>query len=206
MNELYEVCLSLCVGLGLAAACGFRIFVPLLVMSMAAKTGHLEVAENFAWLSTDAAVATFGVATAVEIFAYYIPVVDNFLDAIASPCAVIAGTIVMSSFVPEMAPWLKWCLAAIAGGAAAGAVQGVTALLRGASTVATGGLANPVVSTSEAAASTGLSAAAIFAPVLAVIGLIGLIGIVGWKVAAGKPAARTMRDSVRLREPVTIEV
>jgi hypothetical protein len=206
MNELYEVCLSLCVGLGLAAACGFRIFVPLLIMSVAAKTGHLEVAENFAWLSSDAAVATFAVATAVEVFAYYLPVVDNFLDAIASPCAVIAGTIVMSSFVPEMAPWLKWCLAAIAGGAAAGAVQGVTALLRGASTATTGGLANPLVSTSEAAASTGLSAAAIFVPVFAVVGLIGLVGVVGWKMAGAKPVGQTTEDSVRLPEPVTIEV
>lgn len=191
MNEFYEVCLSLSVGLGLAAACGFRIFVPLLVMCIGAKTGHLEVSENFAWLASDAAVATFAVATAVEIFAYYIPVVDNFLDAIASPAAVIAGTIIMSSFVPDMAPWLKWCLAAIAGGAAAGAVQSVTTMLRGASTASTGGLGNPVVSTTEAAASTGLSAAAIFVPFLAVLGLIGLVGIVGWKIAAPKqPAVR----------------
>lgn len=201
MNEFYEVCLSLCVGLGLATACGFRIFVPLLVMSIAVKTGHLEVAENFSWLSSDAAIATLAVATAVEIFAYYLPVVDNFLDAIASPCAVIAGTIVMSSFVPEMAPWLKWCLAAIAGGAAAGAVQGVTTLLRGASTATTGGLANPVVSTSEAAASTGFSLAAIFAPFLALIGLIGLVGVVGWQVASRKSATRS-----RLAESRTIEV
>ncbi|MGB0579923.1 MAG: DUF4126 domain-containing protein [Limisphaerales bacterium] len=188
MNEFYEVCLSLSVGLGLAAACGFRIFVPLLIMSIGAKTGHLEVSENFAWLSSNAAVATFAVATAVEIFAYYIPVVDNFLDTIASPCAVIAGTIIMSSFVPEMAPWLKWCLAAIAGGAAAGMVQSVTTLLRGASTTTTGGLGNPVVSTVEAAASTGFSAAAIFVPFLAVLGLIGLVGLVGWKIAAPRQA------------------
>lgn len=186
MNEFYEVCLSLSVGLGLAAACGFRIFVPLLIMSIGAKTGHLEVSENFSWLASNAAIATFAVATAVEIFAYYIPVVDNFLDTIASPCAVIAGTIIMSSFVPDMAPWLKWCLAAIAGGAAAGMVQSVTTMMRGASTATTAGLGNPVVSTTEAAASTGLSAAAIFVPFLAVLALIGIVGVVGWKVATPK--------------------
>lgn len=206
MNELYEISLSLCVGLGLAAACGFRVFVPLLVMSVAAKTGHLETTEGFAWLASDAAVATLAVATAIEIFAYYIPVVDNFLDAIATPCAVIAGTVAMSAHIPEMAPWLKWALAAIAGGAAAGAVQGATAVIRGASTATTGGLANPVVSTGEAAASTGLSAVAILAPLLGLVGLACVIGVVGWKVAVRKPSEAERLPVTSLPQPVTIDV
>ena len=182
MNEMYEVMLSLCVGVGLAAACGFRVFVPLLITSLGVKTGHLEVIQSFAWLGSDAALAAFAVATACELCAYYIPWLDNALDTIASPCAVVAGTVVMASFVPEMDPWLKWSLSVIAGGAAAGAVQSVTTVLRGASTVATGGLANPLVSTGEAVASTGLSAVAIFLPIVALLGAVGMVGIVGWKI------------------------
>ncbi|MBL6764184.1 MAG: DUF4126 domain-containing protein [Verrucomicrobiae bacterium] len=189
MNEIYEVMLSLFVGVGLAAACGFRVFVPLLVTSLAVKTGHLGVIDSFAWLGSDAALATFAVATACELFAYYIPWLDNALDVIASPCAVVAGTVVMASFVPEMDPWLKWSLSAIAGGAAAGAVQSVTTVLRGASTAVTGGVANPLVSTGEALASTGLSATAVLLPGLATLGLLGLVGFVGWKVAT-RPVRR----------------
>lgn len=192
MNEIYEVMLSLCVGIGLSAACGFRVFVPLLVTSLSVKTGHLQVAESFAWLGSDAALASFAVATAVELFAYYIPWLDNALDAAASPCAVVAGTIVMASFVPEMDPWLKWSLSVIAGGAAAGAVQSVTAVVRGASTATTGGLANPLVSTTEAVASTGLSTAAVFLPAVIALGMVGLVGLVGWKVASRVPARRRL--------------
>lgn len=188
MNELYEVFLSGCIGFGLAAACGFRVFVPMLIVSLAAKTGHLQLSESFAWLSSDAALATFAVATAVELFAYYIPWLDNALDSIATPCAVVAGTILMASFVPEVDPWLKWCLAIIAGGTAAGAVGAATSVARGVSTVTTGGLGNPVISTVEAVASTGLSALAIFVPLLAVAGLVGMVGVVGWRYAR-RPSA-----------------
>jgi len=190
--------LSLCVGVGLAAACGFRVFVPLFVTSLAVKTGHLQVTETFAWLGTDAALASFAVATALEVFAYSIPWLDNALDALASPCAVVAGTVVMASFVPEIDPWLKWSLSAIAGGVAAGAVQSATALLRGASTATTGGLANPVVSVGEAAASSGLSAAAVFVPALAAVCVVGLTGYVGWRVAARFPRRRLEKSAPRM--------
>ncbi len=195
MNEFLEVFLSLCIGFGLASACGFRVFVPMLITSLAAKTGHLELSESFAWIGTDAALATFAVATAAEVFAYSIPWFDNLLDSIATPCSVIAGSILMANFIPAVDPWLKWSLAIIAGGLAAGGVQTVTAMVRGASSVATGGLGNPLVSTGEAVASTGLSALAILVPLLAVVavvavvGLVGVTGFAGWKVVSRKAPA-----------------
>ena len=206
MNEMYEVLLSLCVGVGLAAACGFRVFVPLLITSLSVKTGHLQVTESFAWLGSDAALASFAVATALELFAYYIPWLDNALDTVASPCAVIAGTVVMASFVPEMDAWLKWSLSVIAGGAAAGAVQSVTAVVRGASTATTGGLANPVVSTAEAAASTGLSATAVFLPVIAALGIVGMVGVVGWQVVTRVPRRRQLVDTPTRLLPAPAEI
>lgn len=124
---------SIVIGISLAAACGFRIFVPLLVMSIAAQVGHLTLAPELDWIGTQPALATFAVATALEIGGYYIPWVDNLLDSIATPTAVVAGTIMMGAVVTDMDPLFKWALALVAGGGTAGAVQGVTVLARGTS-------------------------------------------------------------------------
>lgn len=170
-----ETLLSIFLGVGLSAACGFRIFVPLLVMSIASLSGHLTLAPEFEWIGTYPALAAFGVATLFEISAYYIPWVDNLLDTVAVPAAAVAGTIVMASAVSEMSPFLKWALAVIVGGGVAGTVQGLTSITRIASTATTGGLGNPVVSTVEAGSSVVMSILAIAVPVLAAILVIAII-------------------------------
>ncbi|MBG85709.1 MAG: hypothetical protein CMO80_02270 [Verrucomicrobiales bacterium] len=195
MTDYYETILSLCIGFGLAAACGFRVFVPMLITSVAAKSGHLELTESFQWIASDAALVAFSAATVLEILGYYIPWVDNALDGVTTPCSVIAGTVVMAGFIPEMDPWLKWSLSIISGGAAAGAVQSVTAFTRGVSTATTSGLANPILSTGEAAASTGVSVAAVFIPFVAAVGLLGMIGFVGYRVAFPKRNQATFRSN-----------
>ena len=170
-----ETLLSICLGIGLSAACGFRVFVPLLVMNVASLTGHLHLAHGFEWLGSYPALITFSVATVVEIAGYYIPWVDHLLDTMATPAAVVAGTIVTASVVSDMSPFLRWTLAVIAGGGAAGLVQGGTVVTRGASTATTGGLANPVVSTIELIGSVVTSILAIVAPVVAAVLFIGLV-------------------------------
>lgn len=162
-----EAILALCVGLGLSAACGFRIFVPLLVMSLAATSGHLELAESFQWIASPVAVTAFGFATVLEILAYYIPAVDNALDALAAPAAAIAGTIATAAVVTDMSPFLAWSLAAIVGGGSALAVHGATSVTRLASTGLTGGIGNPLLSTAEAAGATMLSVLALLLPAFA---------------------------------------
>src|SRR5436309_7251833 len=102
-----ETVLSLLIGIGLSAACGFRVFVPLLVVSVASHTGHLHLSSGFEWMGSDAALIAFAVATVLEVAAYYIPWLDNLLDTIASPAAVIAGTMVTASLVTDMSPFLK---------------------------------------------------------------------------------------------------
>lgn len=164
-----EVLLSLCLGLGLSAACGFRVFVPLLIMGLAAHTGHIQLAESFTWMASTPALLAFGVATILEIGAYYIPWLDNLLDTVAVPAAVVAGIIVTASCITDMDPWFRWTLAAIGGGGSAGVVQVGTSVLRGASSVTTGGLANPLVSTAEAGGAMGLSLLSVALPLLAVI-------------------------------------
>jgi hypothetical protein len=169
---------SICLGLGLSAACGFRIFVPMLGMSIAAQAGHLELSSGFEWIGTPAALICFSVATVLEIIAYYVPWLDNALDTIATPAAVVAGTILMASVVSDMSPLMQWSVALIAGGGAAGVVQTGTVLLRGASTATTGGTANFMVSTVEAVGATGTTLLAIVLPVLAALGVLALVGYV----------------------------
>jgi len=177
-----ETLLSICVGIGLSAACGFRVFVPLLVMNMACLSGHLTLGHGFEWIGSYPALITFSVATCLEIAGYYIPWVDHFLDTIATPAAIIAGTVVTASLVTDMSPFLKWTLAAIAGGGTAGLVQGTTVVTRAASAVTTAGLGNPVVSTVELAGALVTSVLAVVAPIAAVVLIAALLLIFGRKL------------------------
>ncbi len=170
-----ETLLSICVGVGLSAACGFRVFVPLLVMSIASLGGHLTLSPGFEWIGTYPALAAFAVATCFEVAGYFVPWVDNLLDAVATPAAVIAGIIVTASAVSEMSVFLKWALAVIAGGGVAGTVQVATGLTRGASTVTTAGFANPLVATMELGGAMTLSLLAIGFPVVAGVVVLGAL-------------------------------
>src|SRR6266567_1902562 len=163
-----ETLLSICVGIGLSAACGFRVFVPLLVMSIAALSGHLTLAHGFEWIGSYPALVAFAVATCLEIAGYYIPWVDHLLDTVATPAAIIAGTLMTASLVTDLSPFLKWTLAVIAGGGVAGMVQGTTVATRGVSSIGTGGLGNPLIATMDLAASTITAIVAVLAPGLAV--------------------------------------
>ncbi len=150
-----ETLLGVFVGLGLSAAAGLRLFVPLLAMSAASLSGHLELSSSFDWIGTWEALIGFAVAAALEIGAYLIPFLDNALDVIAAPAAAVAGTVLMASSVVEMSPFLKWTLAIVAGGGIAGTVQLFTSATRLASTATTAGLANPAVSVAETGSSAG---------------------------------------------------
>jgi hypothetical protein len=160
--------LSIVLGIALAAATGFRIFLPMLIMSVAAYTGHLSLASNFAWLGTPAALVMLSVAAVAEILAYYIPVVDNLLDALATPAAFIAGAIVSAAVMTDVPPMVKWTTAVIAGGGIAGLTQGLTGMIRAHSTVLTGGLGNPVISTAELGGALLITFLALAAPAAAI--------------------------------------
>lgn len=164
-----ETILSLCVGIGLSAACGFRVFVPLLITSLAAYSGHLTLSPGFHWIGSYPAVVTFSVATVLEVAGYYVPWVDHFLDTLATPAAIVAGTVITASFVTDVSPFLRWTLAVIAGGSAAGFVQASTVLVRGASTLTTGGLSNPLFATAELAGSVVTSVISLVAPLVTIV-------------------------------------
>lgn len=163
------------IGIALSAACGFRIFVPPLVMSIAAIFGHLPLTSEFSWMGTYPALIAFAVATAVEIGAYYIPWVDNLLDTVTTPVAIAVGTAITAAFIPDADPLLKWTLAAIAGGGAAGTMQALTGITRLSSTALTVGLGNSIVATIESFGAFILSILAILLPLLAVSLVVSLI-------------------------------
>ncbi len=188
-----ETVLSLALGVGLAAACGFRIFVPLTVMSLAIRAGHMEVAENFAWLGSRSALLVLGCATLLEVAAYYVPWVDNLLDLVASPAAVVAGILVTGSVITDVSPMLQWSLAAIAGGGAAGLVQAATTVARQVSAATTLGVGNPFISTLEAGGAVVMSALAVFVPLLAlgavlVLAVVAVRMVLRWREGRSAPA------------------
>lgn len=170
-----DVALSVVLGVGLAAATGFRVFLPLLIASAAAYTGHLPLDDNFAWLGTPAALLMLGTAAVIEVIAYYIPGVDNILDTLATPGAFIAGTVVSAAVMTDLPPMVKWTAAVIAGGGVAGVTQGITAMLRAQSTVLTGGLGNPVIATTEFIGAILVSLLALAVPLAALVIIILLL-------------------------------
>jgi len=125
-----EAIVAIGIGIGLSASCGFRVFVPMFVASIAAKMGIFPVNEGFQWLAGWPAILCFGSATVVEILAYYIPFVDNLLDTITTPLAVGAGTLLLTSVLPIDNDLLKWTTGFIVGGGAAAVVQGGSVMTR----------------------------------------------------------------------------
>jgi hypothetical protein len=171
-----ELALSIALGIGLAAAVGLRVFLPMLVMSIAACTGHLTLSSGFAWLATTPALVMLSVAALLEILAYYVPGLDNLLDAIATPAALIAGTVVSAAVMTDLPPIIKWTTAVIAGGGAAGLTQGFSSLLRAKSTLTTAGLGNHLIATGELGGALLLSLLALAAPLVAV----GVVALFCW--------------------------
>ena len=178
--------MSILIGIALSATCGFRVFVPLLAVNIGTRAKDadgqplIELAAGFDWLSSDIAMMIFLVAAIFEISGYYIPWIDNLLDSVASPAAIIAGTLITASFITGMDPWLQWLLALIAGGGVAGAVQATTVVTRASSTVTTGGLGNPIVSSVETSGAFLGSALSILAAPFAIGVFVLLLGSGLW--------------------------
>ena len=175
-----DALVPIALGISLAAATGFRVFVPLLLAGLAARSGYLPLTDSFMWVATVPALIMLAVAAVTEVAAYYIPLLDNLLDSLATPMAVAAGIAVSYAVMGELPPMVKWTLAIVAGGGAAAATQGATTLLRGASTVATGGLGNGIVSTGELFGAIALSLLAILLPILAVVAALVFLAL-AWR-------------------------
>jgi Domain of unknown function (DUF4126) len=175
MDLSIDSLLSIALGIGLAAATGFRIFAPLLVAGLAARFGYLPLGEGFQWLASTPALLMLATAAIAETLAYYVPGVDHALDVLASPAALAAGIVASAAVMTDLPQAVLWPVAIIAGGGAAGLAKGSTALLRAKTGALTGGLGNPVVSTIETVGATGLAVLAIIVPLLCLVAVGALL-------------------------------
>lgn len=175
----YPVLSSICLGIALSACCGFRIFIPLLAASVAGINQWIQLPGDMLWMATWPAIICFSAASIIEIVAYYVPFLDNILDTIAMPLAVIAGTLLASSVIPVAdTPLLRWGLGLLAGGTAAGTIQAGTGLLRLFSTKATVGWGNSFIASGEnTAAVTGVFLSFLFPVIIAFVLLILILYI-----------------------------
>lgn len=196
-----DTLVSICVGLGLAAACGFRVFLPLAIMSIAAKAGMVQPAQSFAWVASWPAVIAFSTACIAEVAGYYIPWFDHALDTLATPAAIAAGALVAVSQMGHMDPLLGWTSGIIGGGGLAGAVQGLTVVTRATSTATTGGLGNPVVSTVENGAAATVATASVVSPIV-----VGVVLLLVMFVVVRRVLRRRTDRKARAREAVLASV
>ncbi|OBX25040.1 uncharacterized protein DUF4126 [Gelidibacter algens] len=173
-----ETIISICLGIGLAASVGFRVFLPLFALSLASYFNVWELNSSWLWVGSLTAVIIFGVATIIEILGYYIPLVDNLLDTIAIPLAAVAGTAVMMSTVSDLSPVITWALAIIAGGGTAATIKSAAGSSRITSTVTTAGFGNPLVSTIETGTSIIMSIFSIFLPIIAFVLVIFVLFVI----------------------------
>lgn len=179
MGDILPYIISACIGIGLAAASGFRVFLPFFFVSLASYLGWIPVSDNFEWLSGLPALITTGVATVIEILAYYIPFVDNILDTIAVPLATIAGSVLFASQFIELGTFSQWALALIAGGGTAATIASGFAGTRAASSATTAGIGNNVVATTETVGAGVMSALSLFLPVIAfLLAIVLLIAVI----------------------------
>ncbi len=190
-----ELILAICLGIGLAAACGLRVFLPLAVLSAATRLGIADPGAGFEWIATTPAFALLLFACLAEALAYSVPWVDHALDVIASPLAILAGGIAAAAAISDISPAFAWSAALIAGAGIAGTVQAGSVATRSTTTLTTGGMANPAVSAVETTAAATVSVASILAPALGV--LLILVAIVAMRRLVRTARARLRRMPLR---------
>ncbi|MDZ4828945.1 MAG: DUF4126 domain-containing protein [Phycisphaerae bacterium] len=212
--------LAAIVGVGLAAACGLRAFVPVLALALAAKAGWVGLGPGFAWLGSWPVIAGLTIATAAEITSSLTPFVAHALDAIAAPVAFAAGGLVMASqlggsslggtaaslaglpdpaqYISQVHPLLEWAAVLIAGGGLATAVHTGSASVRAGTSSVSAGLLAPVYGLLETAASLAASVLAFVVPVFFAI-LVGIVAAVVIAIAI----ALIRRHRARNGQPVS---
>lgn len=185
-------------GLGLAASTGLRTFLPLLMLAVAARFGlfGIDLNDKMGWLASDAAIAALGVATTVEFIGDKVPAIDHMLHAVGLVARPLAAIVAAYAVFGEMDPMIAAVAAVMIGAPTAltfNAAQGGTRL---ASTAATGGLGNPILSFLEDVLAFVTVLIAFLLPLLIPVVLALLLWLV-WTLA------RKVRPKVSPRSPQT---
>ena len=174
--ETYSLISSILLAFGLSAACGFRIFIPPLTYGLLYKADLVQLGEGWNWIGNDWVIAVLALAALFEILGNLVPWFDNLLDLVATPTAIIAGTLLSAVSLGEIDPGLRWILSVISGVLITGGFQLSTVSLRGFSSIFTGGLVNPIISFIEDFISFVISISIILAPLFGIV-LVVLIAL-----------------------------
>lgn len=173
---MIEQVLVFLVGIGLAASVGIRIFLPILIVSIFAYTGNLTLSTYFTWLGYLPVLVFLVIISVFELLAYYIPWLDNFLDAIEHPLSIIAGVLITGAVITDFNPYLKWLMALLIGGGVAGTINAATGMIRLKVSAESGGKKNFILSSVEIIGAIVLSILSILQPAIA--GFITAIGLI----------------------------
>jgi hypothetical protein len=172
---------ALLLAISLSAAAGFRLFVPFVVLSGATLLGHVDLPSSLDWMESPTTFVLFAIALLLEVIGYSIPWFDHALDLVATPAAVLAGTVLTGMVSPELDPLVKWSIAIAAGGGTAGLTKGVLNLLRGGSTAVSGGLLNPLFAALEGGIALLLALGAVLVPAIAGLGVFIVLTVGLWR-------------------------
>ena len=165
--EITELILALLLGVGLSASTGLNTFLPLLLLSAAARfhIAGIELGTKFEWLTSDVAMIVLIIACVFEIVADKFPAVDHFLDAAGTFVRPIAGATAAASVITGVDPTVAAIVGIIVGAPTSFGFHTLKAGTRVASSTTTFGCANPLISLIEDVVSFGLSVFAILAPI-----------------------------------------
>ena len=159
MLGVVGILIAVAAGVVLAASAGLRAFVPLFAVGVASRTFGWDLASEMQWLASNTALTCLGIASALEVAADKIPVVDHALDAVHTIIGPIAGALAGLSVWLHFPPAVAAALALVVGAPVAGSVHLLAATTRVKSTAVSGGTLNPVASTTTHTAATHVSLA-----------------------------------------------
>src|SRR5690606_27856845 len=193
LGELLTWVSTVCLAVVLAASAGLRAWLPLLITALLARFELLRLGESFEFLASTPALVLFSLATAIEIVGDKIPAVDHVLDLLSTVVRPAAGALLAAAVMWKIDdPLVASVLGLVVGAPTAFAPHAAKSTVRATSTVTTGGLANPVLSTGEDLASAGLALLGVVLPIFALLLLLAALGYVLWRTRRKiKPGAAT---------------
>jgi|TARA_B100001079_G_scaffold81483_1_gene69971 hypothetical protein len=182
MQEVTIIMATL-MGISLAAASGFRVFLPPFLLSLAARFNVVWfldidlIGTQFEFFTSTLSIVVLGIATVAEFAAFYAPWIDNALDTIATPASIMAGVAMTAIVLEGNDPIIQWTVAIVAGGGVAATIQSATVATRGLSSTFTFGLGNSAVATGENVASVALTLIAILIPFLSALFVLLIVAL-----------------------------
>jgi hypothetical protein len=181
---------ALALAVALSAVSGLRALLPILLTGLVARAGWVDLGPTFEFLSGNRALIIFGVAALLEIAGDKIPALDHALDTVHSFLRPLSGSLLAAAALSRVTDPTHALVGGIVLGAPTALVpHAVKSTARIASTVFTGGLANPFLSILEDVLAVVLFILAVVVPILAAVTVIVLMVLLARRLGRRAPAA-----------------